>query len=75
MVTALLPDAGTPKADAKKPGPGGPLRNTNNHAKHQIQFLKKAVRKLGTRALDGRTRLARTLLDLRSGWTPSTDGF
>jgi hypothetical protein len=55
-----------PKGGSQKKRGGAPKGNTNG-ATHGLQLLKRSVRKLGTRATDGRTRLARTLLDLRAG--------
>jgi hypothetical protein len=52
------------KAGGKKPAGGAPLGNSNN-TKHALRLLKEKVRKLGTRAIDGRSKLALMLRDLR----------
>ncbi len=61
-----------PKAGGK-PGRSGPPGNQNSQ-KHGLTLLKEKVRKIGTRAIDGRTKLALTLRNLRDAITADLGG-
>jgi hypothetical protein len=56
-----------------KPGQSGPPGNSNA-TKHGLKLLKGKVRELGVRAIDARTRLGRTLADLREAITSDLGG-